>query len=294
MYPNPFRDPIIPEPLPSPRLNGYGGPVGDARGEYAQLSINPYAYNPAAKEYPPMSPYGPAPVDRATSNRYSDPFTDPFEHDLLLNVDVRSETPDSILVLAPPPTPRSPRFPGRYSPENPAASSSQTSLAPPGRYTPSPENSSSSSLTNGRYTPENSSLAPSSNTALTSSPLTAPERAASPPPVHKGWEEIKLEDPVMVPKPLSVVSQVPRKPMPTRPTPALAGAGQMLLSGQGLPLTVKKKDVDRDLGLEVLSMSQVYGSPGPAIDEHNPNASVQRKRSGELLFADPQLIGREF
>jgi hypothetical protein len=313
---NPFRDPIIPSPEPSPRLNGYGGPLGGSGGQYAQLAINPKAYNPAALDYPPMSPYdddkfqipAPAVVGAAATaspprRRYSDPFSDPFEHDLLLHVDPRSETPDGMIFMAPPPTPVRRQFPGR---EN----ASQTSLLPPGRY--SPDNSSMSTLPTGRYSPDGSSLAPSTNTNLTSSPLLTPlQRTASPPPIHKGWEEIKLDDTdylsdnSMVPKPLFTPSAVTRKPLPTpkpkRSEPALSGAGQMLLSGQGLPLTVKRSDIgtgakkqDRGLGLEVPSMSMVYGSPGPTIDEFSDDPSVHRKRSGELLFADPQFVGRRF
>lgn len=69
----------------------------------------------AALQYPPMSPYGtppmriPTPVQVRESERYSDPFADPFEHDLLLNVDVMIETPDTIVVLASPPTPMASR-----------------------------------------------------------------------------------------------------------------------------------------------------------------------------------------
>jgi hypothetical protein len=103
----------------------------------------------------------------------------------------------------------------------------------------------------------------------------------------------------MVPAPLSVNEQVQRKPVSKRQEPALAGAGQLLLSGQGLPLTVKPSGFNRKnskgLGLEVLPMGTVYGGKlGPVGEERSPDHRVVEKRSAELLFARESLVGKNF
>jgi hypothetical protein len=118
---------------------------------------------------------------------------------------------------------------------------------------------------------------------------------------------LEHKDSAMVPAPLNVnitantaslpATQVQRKPLPQRQHPALAGAGALLLSGHGLPLTIKSSSDEKDkhnpgLGLEVPSMSSVYGSP--TIDEYSDDPRVRLKRSNELLFADPKLVGRSF
>jgi hypothetical protein len=103
----------------------------------------------------------------------------------------------------------------------------------------------------------------------------------------------------MAPPPLNISEQVQRKPLPKRQEPALAGAGQLLLSGQGLPLTVKPSSFNRKnskgLGLEVPPMGTVYGSRlSPGGDERSPDHRVVEKRSAELLFARESLIGKSF
>lgn len=265
------------------------------------------------------------------SERYSDPFADPFEHDLLLNV--RSETPDSIVVSAvPPSTPRSPRCNDHYSPLG--GNSGLNSLVPPptplaprfpgcnhhgpsaatlspnvDRFlTPTSESPANTSLSPTRYMPLNTSKSSPAlnssigNTAWSVVP-TPPKRAASPPPVHKGWDDIKHDNVVPVTKPLNVGLQ--KKPLPQRRQPPLAGAGQILMSGGGLPITLKHSQIpsdashatlkmDRGLGLEVPSPSLMFGSPGPTISEYSPDPTLQRQRSSEMLFADPHLVGRSF
>jgi hypothetical protein len=246
--------------------------------EYAALAANPYTFNPVTKEYPTLSPYGSelgSPVagfakPQERDSNYTDPFADPFEHDLLLNVDMRSETPDSILVVAPPPTPRGQQSPyGRYAPEH--TNASNASLVPPplGRYTPSISASSNGPPTPGRGTPD----------------IAFPARTAS--PVHKGWADIK-NDFSAVPAPLSFPS-IHKKPVPQRKQ-----TGEGLLSGAGQPLTMKRKEVGS--GAKSLEVpTSMYGAPGPMIDDHEGNNhTVYRKRSGELLFADPLHIGRSF
>ncbi|KAF2116411.1 hypothetical protein BDV96DRAFT_52056 [Lophiotrema nucula] len=283
---NPFRDPIIPSPSLSPvfsgRLSSYGGlSSSNPKGNYAALAINPYQYNPintAADDYPPMSPYGqPAPtlppVQERASERWSDPSSDPFEHDLLLTMVPRSETPDSIMMqVAPPSTPRrSPR--ATPSPEHAAR------LAPTaaGRYSPD----------NGRLTPDSNNLTnasssrPSYEEAVTPPQITTPQRAVSPPPIHKGWDEIKLDDNYdpynssnyNTPSLRGLTPSPSLIPAPLTPHPRSTRSGA--LSGFGLPLTVKKKgsglfknrknNASTDgLGLEGPS---IYGSPGPSVTQ---------------------------
>ncbi|KAF2690045.1 hypothetical protein K458DRAFT_383179 [Lentithecium fluviatile CBS 122367] len=305
---NPFLDPVVPEPQPSPR------------GEYAQLAalaIKPYAQNPAASDYPPMSPYG--------SIISEDPFADdPFAHDntdLLLNVDLGTETENSIVVLAPPPTPHSPfaerlaaspklgsscryeppapcasHFPGRDSRCNSMIPGSHT---PEGRYMPdhhlsmgpppiaplghlTPAYSSSTPSLLSRNTPDS---VVSSRNPITPEPIAAPERAASPPPVSKGWDEI-MNEPVAIPAPLSMATT--RKPLPQRGQPPLSGPGQPLVA---TPLIIKKKPVT---GATLAVPPSPYGPVPSKAETMSDPLTVQRKRSGELLFADPHLIGRPF
>ena len=60
-----------------------------------------------------------------------------------------------------------------------------------------------------------------------------------------------------------------------------------------LSLPISKTGKTQGLGLEVPSL---YSSPGPSVDgvDRLHDESVARKRSGELLFADPRHIGHQF
>jgi hypothetical protein len=120
--------------------------------------------------------------------------------------------------------------------------------------------------------------------------------------LHKGWDDIRSNDQLAMPPPLNLAQPMKMKPSPLHRQPTLAGAGQILLQGPGLPLIVKRKEVGTGFhgqndstgsgfGLEVPSM---YGSPGPTINDFGGDLDSQRKRSGELMFADPQLVGRQF
>lgn len=248
-------------------------PMNRAAMEYADLLHNPFSdpivppTNPAANAYPPMSPYGappmriPSPVQNRES-RYSDPFADPFEHDLLLNVDMKTATSDSIVVLAPPPTSHD-RFPDRES----NSSVIPGRMAPDGRYTPDHHAPSGRGTPEGSFNPYGGFGQPMTTSAKDS----------------------------IVPAPLSMA----RKPVPanaqTRREPTLAGPGQMLLSSGGLPLTIKKKPLGSGAESGQLEVPKdMYASPGTDATDFSDDAGVQRKRSGELLFADPHLIGQKF
>jgi hypothetical protein len=310
---NPFLDPVAPGLQPSSHVGG--GSVNKEMEEYVSLAINPYAFNPHAVQYPPMSPYVtafPAATASRNSDRYSDPFSDPFEHDLLLNVDMRSETPDSIhLVTAPPPTPRSPSAQARYTPEPAVVSNNNLqpiARVPVGsRYSPDERSYTPDSLApprgftpDGRYTP--TPELSSGLSTLNNSPVIGPLQTATAIPMHKGWDDITSNNQLTMPPPLNLAQPMKKKPIPLRRKPTLAGAGQILLQGPGLPLIVKRKEVGTGMhgqndstgsgfGLEVPSM---YGSPGPTINDFGGDLDSQRKRSGELMFADPQLVGRQF
>ena len=316
---NPFRDPIVSVTKPSPRTE---------YAELAALAIRPYAQNPAASDYPPMSPYG--------SVMSEDPFADPFEHDnadLLLNVDIGTETEDSIVVVATPHTQHSPLAErhehhvasptlgdnSQYEPPAPCAShfpgrdSRCNSLIPghyslESRYVPdrhmsmsvppveplrklNPSFSSSTpsllmSSQSGRATPHSyASTGASSRTTVTPEPITAPPRAASPPPTSRGWSDI-MDEYLPIPEPLSMATT--RKPVPLRRQPTLSGPGQILMA---TPLIIKKKPV---AGATLAVPPSPYGPMPSKTETMSDDLTVQRKRSGELLFADPHLIGRPF
>jgi hypothetical protein len=66
--------------------------------KFCSPAINAHTVNPHAIQYPPMSHYVtdfPAATASRNSDRYNGPSSDPFENDLLLEVESRSETPES-------------------------------------------------------------------------------------------------------------------------------------------------------------------------------------------------------
>ncbi|KAK7179621.1 short-chain dehydrogenase/reductase, partial [Paraphaeosphaeria sporulosa] len=303
---NPFRDPEEPKPVANPPPMG-----GTVKGP---LTINPYAFNafnntPAAREYPPMSPYGLAraanrsssPVRARASERQSDPFADPFEHDLILNVDMRTATESSITVLAPPPTPRSGgQAPSRGPSPNPYEF--RPPPAPFGSHFPGRDSDSDSLIPepltlSGRNTPEG---------RQSPMPRESPDSQRTlvqPPPAHvgpapnadnnwgnKGINHPDWSNPDDVPRPL-----FPKKPLPLRRQPTLAGPGQTLLASTGLPLTIKRKPMGNDSVSGVLDVPRnqhLSPSPSPSQTDFSDDPTVQRKRSGEMMFADPALVGR--
>jgi hypothetical protein len=324
----PFADPIVTKATPKTE---YAATPPTDFAELSALHIKPFAYNPAAADYPPLSPYGSGPPSEI------DPFADPFEHDntdLLLNVDVGQETEDSIVVVATPHTPHSPfaerrvmspTVGGHYEPPAPCAShfpgrDSRCNSLIPGEHSPqrrympdrhmsmsfprppatplgimNPSLSSSTpSLLMGPPAKNNSSntvasAVPSSRTTVTPEPIAAPPRAASPPPVSRGWSDI-MKEPEAIPAPLSIQTATTRKPVPvrlasSRPSPALSGPGQHLVA---TPLIIKKKPV---AGANLAVPPSSYHMPSKT-DTMSDDLMVQRKRSGELLFADPRHIGR--
>lgn len=312
---NPFSDHVIPSPTFAPfSPNDIRRPelktphnVDDGRGEYSQMSVNPYAYlNTSASMYQPVSPYG-RPSTQGPSSAYntrrqtvdSDPFADPFEHDLLLHVDEQNRTSDSVTIFAPSPnlmSPRTPRTPvgPKLSVRQPNGMASAGSLLSPvaAKYLHKAQ----------EVKIPRKSVASPVLVQVGRSPVIKP---FSPPPAAPeplGWDDIKrnskkhFSDEQSVPAPLKFASSViKKKPVPTSHTrmkPSLTGAGQALLAGNGLPLTVKiPHRYSKSVGLDV---PRVHGRSGPAHEELSSDPVVREKRSRELRFADPALIGKEF
>ncbi|OAL53916.1 hypothetical protein IQ07DRAFT_640935 [Pyrenochaeta sp. DS3sAY3a] len=203
----------------------------------------------------------------------TDPFAEPLEDDLYLPIDSMSETPHSVLVYAPPPTPRTPR-----KHHTPAASASESSSSPSlvnsalPRFRSYERDSitskasfvshssvslpelSTTSYGSESWTEKTRSGMPSHNHSQNDLPISP--ISSSPAPVHRGWEDIKrfsnessVPSPLFTPPPLSfsppppTVSPVPSKKRSLiqlrRREPALAGTGHVMMSSAGHPLTVK-------------------------------------------------------
>jgi hypothetical protein len=127
----------------------------------------------------------------------------------------------------------------------------------------------------------------------------------SPPPAAPepiGWDDIKrhsekrFSDEQSVPAPLNFASSVIKKnPVPTshaRAKPSLTGAGRALLAGNGLPLTVNIPHMHKkSVGLDVPKVNERMV---PAHEDVSSDPVVREKRSRELRFADPSLIGKAF
>ena len=308
---NPFNDHVIPSPtfapfspddvrrpeLPTPRN------VNDRRGDYSQMPVSPHAYlNTAASMYPPISPYG-RPPTQGSSPTYntiaSDHFADPFEHDLLLQVDERNRTSDSVTIFAPSPNLKTPRTPRTsVGPKLPVRQPNGMTSA---RSLLSPVAAKYMHKAQEVKIPRKSVASPVL-VQVGRSPVIKP---FSPPPAAPepvGWDDIKrhsekrFSDEQSVPAPLNFASSViKKKPVPTshaRAKPSLTGAGQALLVGNGLPLTVNIPHMHRkSVGLDVPRVNERLV---PAHEDVSNDPVVREKRSRELRFADPSLIGKDF
>jgi hypothetical protein len=180
---------------------------------------------------------------------YTDPFRDPFEHGLLLQVDTRTETPDFVTVYAPSP-PTTAIKPVKILSKNPWASSMLspvTTQGPPraqSRLTEeSPVSPDTTIVASERlslvYDNQSSTtyIAPSRKQAHdTISPVSPPAE-----PAHRGWDDIKRYSAEKVIPP-SVISLSPPlrynspPPVMKKSLPQLPRK-EMALSGS--PLTVK-------------------------------------------------------
>lgn len=289
--PQTLYDHIIPSPTLSPFLGQNGFRHSRTRslgqsgfdGSSINGSINTnLAGSTAGMEDVPLSPYGMqashtlAPIEELTT---TGPDADTFEHDLFMPVDTRTETPDSVIVYVPPPTPRMSVSPN-LSTILPTARTSAKSLlnvapahsARTSQVRLSTKASSSSSLSLSSDStisrPQRSSLGydgrhsathikPASNgLAHKQSSSTMLSESPPPTPVHRGWDEIKrysngFNKPLpLIPTPLPMSSP----PLPVlSPRPAkkrsslqlrrkelvLAGTGQLIKPGTGHALRRK-------------------------------------------------------
>ncbi|UPX15333.1 uncharacterized protein EKO05_0005782 [Ascochyta rabiei] len=312
---NPFSDHVIPSPtfapfspddIRRPELKRAQSP-SDGRGDYSQMSVNPYAYlNTAASMYPPISPYR-RPVTQGLSPTFdtrrrtmdSDPFADPFEHDVLLQVDERNRTSDSVTILAPSPNLMSPRTP--RTPVGPKLPVRQPNGVTPARSLLSPVAAQYFHKAQKAKIPRKSIASPVL-VQVGRSPVINPFAPLPAAPEPLGWEDFKRHsdkhflDEQSVPAPLKFSSPaIKKKPVPSSHThtkSSLTGAGQALLAGNGLPLTAKiPRMYNKSVGLDV---PRVHGNAGSAHEDMSSDPVVREKRSRELRFADPALIGKEF
>lgn len=310
---NPFSDHVIPSPTFAPfspddiRRPELKPNTNDGRGEYSQMPTSTYSYlNTAASMYPPISPYerhstqGPSPLYSTRRQTLdSNPFADPFEHDLLLQVDERNRTSDSVTVFASSPNLMSPRTP--RTPVGPKLPVRQPNGMTSARSLLSPVAAKYMHKAQEVKIPRKSIASPVL-VQVGRSPVIKPFSPPPAAPEHRGWDEIKrhsekhFSDEHSVPAPLQFAAPVvQRKPVPTSHTPmkpSLTGAGQALLAGNGLPLTVNIPHMyKKSVGLDV---PRVHGRPDPGHEDMSSDPVVREKRSRELRFADPTLIGKDF
>jgi hypothetical protein len=267
------------------------------------------------------------PLPAIYTNLASNPFQE--EEDIILDIEPGTETPDSLVVLAvPPPTPRTPlhhRSPAAHSLSTPESTPPQgysppqpevfnaVAVAAPRRHDINIESFSTTGPTPIHKGWDEVKAGFDTQTTVLHKKLPSTMLAHSPPPdsvLDEDWTSISFPSPdlppALPPKPLKIAA---KKPPNLSVKPVGHGAGQsLLLSGVGLPLTIRHDDTDsrsssqrleRGLGLEIPPMGKVYGrngvfSPTLVDDEWNPDPVVQMKRSGELGFARRSLIGRPF
>ncbi|KNG49810.1 hypothetical protein TW65_03402 [Stemphylium lycopersici] len=213
-----FHDHIIPSPTLSPLMNGCSlrrSPALSSRRNSvkSQRSLRKLhscpSPNSAAKDYPPRSPYGRGPRQSLSSIKEAESkesLPDPIEHDLLLPVDIRTETPDSVMVYTPAPVFRTmrPPLPNTFSKDQSTRKSPLTIAIqekalrstdsilfpthkdpPPYSYTPL--------VQRGPSPPSPLSSSPSSSSSQTITQITYNDFPTPPTnaPRHKGWDDIK-------------------------------------------------------------------------------------------------------
>ncbi|KAF3006703.1 hypothetical protein E8E13_009091 [Curvularia kusanoi] len=321
VIPSPTFAPFSPDDIRRPELKRSPNPY-DGRGEYSQMSPNPYAYlNTAASMYPPISPYEPhstqgtSPYSTSRQSIDSDPFTDPFEHDVLLHIDERNRTSDSVTIFAPSPNllpPRTPRTP--VGPKLPIKHANGMTSA---RSLLSPVAAKYIQKAQEVKIPRKSVASPVLvQVGGRSSPVIKPFSPPPAAPEPRGWDAIKRQsekhfsDEQSVPAPLKFAAPlIKRKPVSTT-SPSHTGAQPPQLTGTGalaasvaLPLTTPTTTTNTVNIPPMYNKSVVPGldvprahhaRPGTAPDDVSSDPIVREKRSRELRFADPALIGREF
>ncbi|KAG9187488.1 hypothetical protein G6011_05359 [Alternaria panax] len=241
-----FRDHVIPSPTLSPFNNGCSLRRSHARSSRgssvrSQRSLRSLRACPSASPtsniHPPSS-HGPRKSLSSIKEGYvEEPFPEPIEHDLLLPVDVRSETPDSVMVYAPiPRAPMRPALSTILSDDQMSMTSLPSILA--GKYlaaaqpqstgsnlfpiSKDDQNSYTSFVYNNTLPPSHPDRPISDQTTIERSyfllPSSSPPPSATAPP-DKGWEEIKRT---------SNGSSNLHSPLPTPPLHSFAAPGPNL------------------------------------------------------------------
>jgi hypothetical protein len=208
----PLHDHVIPTPTLSPFIQCGSLRRSHARSKSRRSVSSRYGYRPlsgaalsssAATKFPvPLISDTHLPLPSIAPERYScmtDPFVGPFEYDVLLPVDPRTETPESVVVYAPQHTPRLPyrnTLPTPISTWSDSTTSTQTQVAMESQplptkethglvqpYSVSPTHDHRLSITS--INPSLSAQSPTQSTCLTS-PVSPPDL-----PANRGWDDIK-------------------------------------------------------------------------------------------------------
>ncbi|CAG5141215.1 uncharacterized protein ALTATR162_LOCUS889 [Alternaria atra] len=272
-----FRDHVIPSPTLSPITNGCSLRRSHARSSRgssvrSQRSLRSLracpSANPDSKGHPSSSRGPRQSLSSIKEGCINEPFPDSIEHDLLLPVDVRTETLDSVMVYAPVPrTPMRPALSTILSDDQTSMTSLPSIVAAQSLAATQPQSTSgilfptskddqysyTSFVYNNTLSPSHPERPTSDETTtqrtysiLSSSPLPRSTSA----PRNKGWEEIKrtsngstsLSSPLPTPPLHSFASPRPNlSPLPPlkersliqlrRKTP-LAGRGQLMAPTQ--------------------------------------------------------------
>lgn len=298
-----FRNHVIPSPTLSPLMNACSLRRSPARSSSrssvkSQRSLRKLhsctGQNPASSNYSP-STHGRGLRQSLASIRETDnsePFSDPIEHDLLLPVDVRTETPDSVVVYAPTPISRK-----AMRPFGPPVLPSQNSMTMPINIDAQPAKSKRLRSTGSLLFPKNeetaykySSLAHdtqpslystdhSSTDDITHNDFPSPPSASST-PVYKGWDDIKRHS----------SSSSPRPPAFSPPPPPFHAFGPPHANPSSPPRPLLKK---RSLIHPLMSQNPFFPlTPKPQFTHASPSTSSQSfdgpRRS---LLAKVQSIG---
>ncbi|KAH6845895.1 hypothetical protein BKA58DRAFT_326911 [Alternaria rosae] len=218
-----FGDHHIPSPTLSPIMNGCSlkrsHSVSSRRSSVrSQRSLRSFRGCPSpdseSRNVPPISPSWRRASKILASIREGhadDPLPDPIEHDLLLPVDVRSETPDSVMVYAPAPISRAPlrpNLPTILSEDETSMASLPSIAAAKSLSATQPRSTGSilfSTYKDDQYaytplTPNNIPSPPHSERADSEKTITqstyfvqpsSPTPTITSVPRNKGWEEIK-------------------------------------------------------------------------------------------------------
>jgi hypothetical protein len=315
-------------PLPSVMGDVRSASRSSILSEITSMAYNPNVYTDTpAVHYQSLSPYGfhhnrSLPCVRETS--YTESIRDPFEHDLILQVDARTETPESVTIYAPPTASNQTTYattPIKVLSKNPWASSmlspniAQDPSRPDSRHSDETIISPNATIVASEryslaYDDQSSTtyIAPSQKQMDNTIPRVSTPFVA----VHRGWDDIKrfsvekvVPSPPSLSPPLRYMSPPPTKkrslPQIRRKELVLASSGEGMLSNARLSSMVKSPFThSRSSGAEALRMSQSANfDTVQSRNDDNVRSSdstfshsvqslalfVQKKKTGNLEFA---------